>query len=58
MPFIETLESNLWLKFLVDAMLKNVMSFAANWHRHPLTKAVVAIGLLVLIGFAGVDRSG
>ena len=28
MPFIETLESNLWLKFLVDATLKSVLIFA------------------------------
>ena len=28
MPFIETFESNLWLKFLVDATLKSVVIFA------------------------------
>ena len=28
MPFIETLEANLWLKFLVDATLKSIVIFA------------------------------
>lgn len=52
MSIIETLESRLWLKNLVDATLNSVMSFVANWNRHPSTKAAVAIGLFVLIGFA------
>ncbi len=52
MSIIETLESKLWLKDLADAALKSVMSFAAAWNRHPSTKAAIAIGLFVLIGFA------
>ena len=50
MPIVETLESNLWLKSLVDVTLKSVMSFTADRDQHPLTKAAVAIGLFIIIG--------